>query len=238
MKKLFNWLGNIAGIILAFASYQILEYFYFFPHQLEKLLHINYVMLIILTAIATILVLAFILYLYQRQLKIENNWGFNQSPHWDGHRLLIMLFSLILIVVCSYTLQILLGVTSQNTSANQATLDKISLQAGGLFIPMVCIIAPICEETIFRGLFFNTFFMKESKISKWLGIIFSGFVFGYMHDPSITKFIIIYWALGCILAWVYTSTKDLRYSMLTHMFYNSLPYLLIILDKMIQNKWR
>lgn len=225
MKKLFNWLGNIAGIILAFASYQILECFYFLPHQLEKMLHINYAILIVLTAIATILVVAFIFYLYRSQLKTANEWQFNQSPHWDVRRLLIMLLGLILIVVCAYSLQILLGMT-QSTSANQATLDKISLQAEGLFIPMVCIIAPICEETIFRGLFFNTFFMKETRLNKWLGIICSGFVFAYMHDPSITKFIIIYWALGCILAWVYMTTKDLRYSILTHMLYNSLPYLL------------
>lgn len=54
------------------------------------------------------------------------------------------------------------------------------------------------------------------------GILVSGFVFAFMHDPALSKFIIVYWVLGCVLGWVYLQTKDLRYSMMTHMAYNLL----------------
>lgn len=107
-------------------------------------------------------------------------------------------------------------------STNQEALDQISKQSGNMFKIMVAFIAPFVEEVIFRGMFFNTFFTKETRMNKWVGIVVSGFVFAYMHDPHITRFILIYWVLGCVLAWVYLRTKDLRYSMLTHILYNSI----------------
>ena len=90
---------------------------------------------------------------------------------------------------------------------------------------MVIFIGPVFEEFIFRGFFFNTFFYKNSNLNKWLGILFSGLIFGYVHDPGLTKYILVYWALGCVLAWVYTSTRDLRYSMLSHMIFNALGFI-------------
>ncbi|MCT7790245.1 MAG: CPBP family glutamic-type intramembrane protease, partial [Lactobacillus crispatus] len=35
----------------------------------------------------------------------------------------------------------------------------------------------------------------------------------------------VYWVLGMVLAWVYMSTKDLRYSILVHMCYNALGFI-------------
>lgn len=113
----------------------------------------------------------------------------------------------------------------KSISTNQASLNKIELQSGNLFKIMVIFIAPFCEETVFRGMFFNTFFTKTTKLNKWLGILASGFLFAYMHDPAISKFILVYWVLGSVLAWVYMKTKDLRYSMLVHMAYNALGFI-------------
>ena len=56
-------------------------------------------------------------------------------------------------------------------------------------------------------------------------MIVSGFLFAYMHDPLLSKFIFVYWGLGMVLAWVYMQTKDLRYSMLVHMCYNALGFI-------------
>ncbi|WEV70844.1 CPBP family intramembrane metalloprotease [Lactobacillus sp. ESL0785] len=226
MKKIFYYMSCAASIILAFAAYQFLQCFYFFPKQVQKLLHLNQTGLVLVTSGVTFLVLGFIFYLYKRQLDEENTWGFNQKPHWDYRRLLIMIVGVILILLVNFIMVIILGITSTKTSANQASLNKISLQAGVFYAPMVCLIAPICEETIFRGLFFNTFFIQKTQLNKWVGIICSGFLFAYMHDPKVTKYILLYWALGCVLAWVYMTTKDLRYSIMTHALYNSMPYLL------------
>jgi membrane protease YdiL (CAAX protease family) len=53
----------------------------------------------------------------------------------------------------------------------------------------------------------------------------SGFVFAYGHDPMFSKFIYLYWVMGMILAWTYVETKDIRYSILTHMLNNILSIL-------------
>ncbi|AEG41266.1 type II CAAX endopeptidase family protein [Lactobacillus kefiranofaciens] len=216
MSKFWHYLGNIAGIILAFALYMVLQILYFYPRKVE-LGHSR----VIVTALVTVIVLFLIFYLYKKQLKEANDWGFNREPHWDMRRIGIAILGFILMVLGAAVMLHIAG----GISENQQGLDRIEQSTGDLFKIMVVFIAPFCEEVIFRGMFFNIFFTKETKTNKWLGILASGFVFGYMHDPMLSKYIFIYWVLGIVLAWIYTTTKDLRYSMLVHMCYNALGFI-------------
>ncbi len=224
MRKLFHYLGNIAGIILALAAYSVLQTFYFFPRRIHKLLHLNVQIQCVMTALITVILLAVVFWLYKRQLREFNDWDFNSEPHWDWRRILIAVVGIVLITLLSYAMMQLVS-GGKTISANQKELNRISLQSGNLYKIMVCFVAPFCEETIFRGMFFNTFFTRNTFLNKWVGILVSGFVFAYMHDPRLTKFILVYWVLGCVLGWVYMTTKDLRYSMMTHMAYNLLGFL-------------
>ncbi|WEV43635.1 type II CAAX endopeptidase family protein [Lactobacillus sp. ESL0684] len=236
MRRFFYFLGNIACMILAFVGYSFLQVFYFFPKQIQKKLPLTNGSLLFVTVIVTIIILGLLFYLYSKQLQEDNDWEFNERPHWDGRRITIALFGIVLAFIVSITLQAAVGLTNGKTSANQAELNQISKQAGLSYLLMVCLVAPICEEVIFRGMFFNLFdliFDHETPVSKWLGIITAGFIFGYMHDPQITKAILVYWALGCVLSWVYIRTKDLRYSILTHIGYNSFPFLLLYLTSLL-----
>lgn len=174
-----------------------------------------------MTALVTVIVLFLIFYLYKKQLKEANDWGFNREPHWDMRRIGIAILGFILMVLGAAVMLHIAG----GISENQQGLDRIEQSTGDLFKIMVVFIAPFCEEVIFRGMFFNIFFTKETKTNKWLGILASGFVFGYMHDPMLSKYIFIYWVLGIVLAWIYTTTKDLRCSMLVHMCYNALGFI-------------
>ncbi|RVU71446.1 MULTISPECIES: type II CAAX endopeptidase family protein [Lactobacillus] len=223
MKKFFHYLGNVAEIIIAFYLYGLLQNLYFLPVKVHERFHLNWTAQIWLTALITVLVLWLSFKFYKQQLREVNDWGFNQRPHWSLKRILTAFFGLLLIVVLGGVMLQALG--QGKVSANQEQLNSLAKQSGQLFKIMVVFIAPACEEVIFRGMFFNTFFTKATRLNKWAGILASGFVFAYLHDPHFTKFILIYWVLGCVLAWVYMSTKDLRYSMLTHMCYNALGFI-------------
>lgn len=214
MKKLLHYGANIVEIAISLYLYNILQLFYFYPKRIqlpEKS---------VVIALITVVFLGFMFWMYKHQLKYENDWNFNQEPHWSAQRLVITIMGFILITLLGTAMTIIVGHGSVST--NQEALDQISKQSGNMFKIMVAFIAPFVEEVIFRGMFFNTFFTKETRMNKWVGIVVSGFVFAYMHDPHITRFILVYWVLGCVLAWVYLRTKDLRYSMLTHMLYNSI----------------
>ncbi|MDF7639831.1 type II CAAX endopeptidase family protein [Lactobacillus sp. ESL0791] len=227
MRQFLHYFWNIACMVVAFFAYSFLQSFYFYPQRIKLRLHLNTWEQAVLTALITVIILFLVFWLYKRQLAETNDWGFNRRPHWDGTRLIIAVIGVLLILLLNFVLSFfIVAGTGKTTSANQQALNQIAMQDNYMFKLMVAIIAPFCEETIFRGMFFNTFFTKNTKANKWLGIIVSGFLFAYLHDRAFSPYILVYWSMGCVLGWVYMSTKDLRYSMLTHMIYNSLGMIL------------
>lgn len=82
--------------------------------------------------------------------------------------------------------------------------------------------SPILEETIFRGYLMTAFFRSTEK---WAPIIVSGMAFALPHmDPDLSHFNIIsfltYAILGCILAYLYVTTKNLKVSIGLHFLNN------------------
>lgn len=218
MKKILAYAGRLGLMFLALILYGELEVVYFYPNRLDV------AQKPVVIAIFTVIVLAIMFAIYRWELKKENNWGFNMEPHWDWKRLGISLIGTVLITISGAVVLNLVS-SGNGLSANQAALDEISKTSGRMFPILVVFLGPVCEETIFRGMFFNVFFTQNNRINKWLGIIVSGLVFGVAHDPGFSKYILVYWVLGMILAWVYLRTKDLRYSMITHMLYNALGFI-------------
>lgn len=221
MKKILHYSGNLAEAIIALVLYSFLQEFYFYPQKIHQRFDLSEPVQVLVTAAATVFVLWLIFWMYKKQLQEVNDWQFNQEPHWQLRKFWRAVIGFFLITILG-SIMLLLVSQGKSVSANQAALDKIQVNSGNLFKIMVAFVAPFCEEVIFRGMFFNTFFTKATRINKWLGILVSGFLFAYMHDAGFSKFILVYWVLGCVLSWVYMSTKDLRYSMLTHMAYNLL----------------
>lgn len=218
MKKFFDYLGKFGAMLLAFGLYSVVQMYYFYPQKVQI------PMKALVIAVCTFFDIGLIIWMYRRQLKKQNEWGFDQEPHWQLKRIGIAVLGFFLIVILGALTAQLIG-AGNGTSANQAALEKISKQSGRMFPILVVFLGPICEETIFRGMFFNTFFRRPTKLNKVLGIIASGFVFAFLHDPTLSKYIFIYWVLGIVLAWVYVTTRDLRYSILVHMCYNALGFI-------------
>lgn len=215
MKTFLRFLGNLAVIIIAFVFYTVLQLGY-----AQK--KVNLLFAIIL-AVLTVAVIYWMYWIYKRELKQENDWFFNAKPHWDVKRIIIAVAAFFALVIFQVAYIRLIG--GNTVSQNQAELDEVRKVASPMFNILLVVVAPICEEFIFRALFFNTFFPADSNLNKWVGIVASGFVFAYGHDPMFSKFIYLYWVMGMILAWTYVETKDIRYSILTHMLNNILSIL-------------
>ena len=93
----------------------------------------------------------------------------------------------------------------------------------------LAVVAPIVEETVFRGLIFNTF---RKKLALPAALIIQAIIFGAAHG-NIPQFISAF-GLGCLLGWVFSRTKSIGCSMLVHGSYNlaiALSVLLAIFNK-------
>lgn len=214
MKKIAHYAFYLIELLVVFFLYTMLQEFYFYPNIFGFGRFRAFVL-----ALYTVLVFWFGFMIYNQQLKDKNNWGFSESFHLNWRNVLIAL-------VGFFIMRILYGIIMTaiggGISQNQADLNNIQITAGPTYQILTVIVGPICEELIFRGYLFNILFSNKSSLSKWAGIIVSGFFFGYAHDPSFSPFLYVYWMMGCVLAWVYTTTKDIRCSMLTHMMWNLL----------------
>jgi membrane protease YdiL (CAAX protease family) len=180
----------------------------------------------VLTWVLALVVIAGVLLVYERHVlwKIQEQNLFLDTPLFFRQQMVLP--GGILTYVGSFLMQLLyiaiMSAIGGGISQNQQNLNDLQETAGPTYKIMVAAIAPICEETIFRGMFFNLLFSHASQLNKWIGILASGFFFAFAHNPFWSPYLIVYWMMGSVLAWVYMTTKDLRYSMMTHIMWNLL----------------
>ena len=83
-------------------------------------------------------------------------------------------------------------------------------------------IAPaICEEAVFRGVFFNSIWNQTH--GKWVPIIVTAAVFGLFHG-SITRFFPTF-LLGIVLGYLVYETNNMFYNVMFHAINNIIPVL-------------
>ena len=80
------------------------------------------------------------------------------------------------------------------------------------------LLAPLCEEVIFRGILFKTL---RAKFSVVLSILGSALVFALAHGYGLLAFLAVFWS-GCLWAWSYERTGSLLPGMLAHAVNNGL----------------
>ena len=85
------------------------------------------------------------------------------------------------------------------------------------------IVAPICEELVFRGLMLSAL---KGKAPKWAGIIAVATVFGLIHSFPIG--FIYATSLGLLLGWLFYYTGSLLPCIIVHMFFNLANYMSFI----------
>ena len=122
----------------------------------------------------------------------------------------------------SYLSDIVFSFLTPATS-NQIALNELIEMTGRQELPylllIVCLLGPITEELIYRGVLMNTFL----KDSPWYGdVLLSACVFGYVHVSSgLTPLAFFTYASGgAILAFLYRKTHSLYYPILLHLMIN------------------
>lgn len=108
-------------------------------------------------------------------------------------------------------------------TSNQIALNELTEMTGRqellYLVLIVCLLGPITEELVYRGVLMNTFL----KDSPWYGdVLLSACVFGYVHVSSgITPLAFFTYASGgAILAFLYRKTHSLYYPILLHILIN------------------
>jgi membrane protease YdiL (CAAX protease family) len=100
------------------------------------------------------------------------------------------------------------------------TTNDPRLLAGMIFLAII--LAPITEELIFRGFFFNALYRY---MPAWLAIALSSIVFGLVHGLSACFPLA---CAGAVLAIVYYRSGSLTASMLTHALFNATSTTLLL----------
>ena len=108
-------------------------------------------------------------------------------------------------------------------TSNQMALNELTEMTGRQELPylllIVCLLGPITEELVYRGVLMNTFL----KDSPWYGdVLLSACVFGYVHVSSgLTPLAFFTYASGgAIYAFLYRKTHSLYYPILLHIMIN------------------
>lgn len=100
-------------------------------------------------------------------------------------------------------------------------MDSINKGSYVWLIVAACVVGPVLEELIFRGVIFNL--LKKTFRSSLPAILISGIAFGIWHGNLVQSVYAI--ITGIVLALVYEKTNDIKYPILIHVLNNALSAL-------------
>ena len=105
--------------------------------------------------------------------------------------------------------------------AGEELLDFIQHRWGYL---VVCILAPLAEEVIFRGAVLRTMLEHWEGSKRWTAIIISALLFGIAHmNPAQIPHAFL---MGVLLGWLYERSRSLIPSVVLHCANNTIAYLM------------
>ena len=116
-----------------------------------------------------------------------------------------------------------LGVESSvDNLQNQRMVMEMLQRAPLTMSAYILLFAPVLEELLLRGIFFQSFGGIANRGKRWLLLVLSAFVFGSLHSLPVHYDFLLYFAMGLVLGAAYLHTKDLKYPILIHMVNNAL----------------
>jgi membrane protease YdiL (CAAX protease family) len=136
------------------------------------------------------------------------------KPRAIGQMLLMLLGFYIFVVIYATLI----------TQPNQENIaDDLGLCRGpilaGLAVFLICVVAPIAEETFFRGFLYGGL---RGRLSEIPAASISGLVFGIVHAPTGPTTVVPLAALGFGLALLYQRTGSIIPGMIAHAINNSI----------------
>ncbi|UOO90323.1 CPBP family intramembrane metalloprotease [Vitreoscilla massiliensis] len=104
------------------------------------------------------------------------------------------------------------------TDNDKAIMELMQMFPLWLMFIFICIVAPICEEIIFRGALIGQLFAKHL----WWGAAVSTLLFAAIHLPEDAISWLMYGGLGAAFSWVFVRSKQLWQCVVLHMANNLL----------------
>lgn len=154
--------------------------------------------------------------------------GFQLTLNWriTKRQLGLMIGSavglVIMLSMIGAVLTILIGhpTVSQNQASINQTLTTGTLTQIAMFF-LAVVIAPLIEETMFRGIVMNTWF-KDNRY--YADVLLSAVLFGVFHTTADLSFATVtpYVVMGAVFALIYRKTGNLAVNIYTHMLYNAI----------------
>lgn len=131
---------------------------------------------------------------------------------------------------------LIIGFCFKNANANNEEAVRTLLNLYPIYMVFsVSIYAPFIEETIFRKSIKNIVLaFGDNKVTKYVYIILSGFIFAAMHiigmvtSPLDYLYIIPYMALGSVFAALYYKTDNIFSSITMHALHNTVAVVLYL----------
>ncbi|EJQ86790.1 hypothetical protein IGW_05381 [Bacillus cereus ISP3191] len=122
-------------------------------------------------------------------------------------------------IVSSFVFSFLKGYLGVDTGSAEQVNTKIELNFFYLVVPIL--LAPIIEEWIFRKILPIGLGVLFERINRTVAIIIANGIFAAVHFDW---FFFSYFINGCLYAWSYEKTGDLKVPILSHILYNSFVF--------------
>ncbi|MCO4220126.1 MULTISPECIES: CPBP family intramembrane glutamic endopeptidase [Bacillus] len=106
-------------------------------------------------------------------------------------------------------------------TGNVANVNQ-KIEINLLYVLIPVLVAPVIEEFIFRKILPFGLEKLLERINRTTAIIIANGIFAAVHFDW---FFFPYFVNGCLYAWSYEKTKDLKVPMLAHISYNAFVFL-------------
>lgn len=150
-----------------------------------------------------------------------------QKRTFDKHGVLTMVGGFVAIMVFQMLGSLIVTqlYPDQLISVNQQILNEAmqSMSFLRMFLAF-CVLAPIQEEVMMRGLIMRYMFPNHP----WIGIIISALLFAALHVTTLWIHFLIYFVMGLILAIIYYKTGRIEYAIGGHFLNNLIGILPIV----------
>jgi membrane protease YdiL (CAAX protease family) len=144
-------------------------------------------------------------------------FGFRRTPF--GSALGWLVLAWVIFIVFSYAWTIALDISEQDDLPNELGADGSTAALVAIAL-LVCVMAPIAEETFFRGFVFTSF---RRSLGLPVAAILTGAIFGAIHlGGTEIEFIVPLAVFGALLCLLYVWTDSLLPCIVLHALNNGL----------------
>ena len=159
----------------------------------------------------------------QLYLKQADGYFHNWKSRFSGKKLLWAAGYIALMLAINPLYEMLMAALGVESSVENQRMVMEMLQRAPLTMSAyILLFAPVLEELLLRGIFFQSFGSIANRGKRWLLLVLSAFVFGSLHGLPVHYDFLLYFAMGLVLGAAYLHTKDLKYPILIHMVNNAL----------------